>query len=424
MRPGGSRPRSEGLFGTPLPHSRREQCCDVASSLRQGGVFVRGQPLSLIGVVQMIKHFGYRVMRAAGIGLLLSGLGLGVVATAGAQTPPPPAPVTDAPPPPPGTAPAAAPAAAPAPAQAMPIDTAIGLPIAPVQASGSAEAPPPPKKRFEACASKDDVYGGKPHPYKDQDTSKPDCILTKMGDILGMGLNIPIKQDQEFALQNLFFIAHPVVQIVMIGLAIASVISWAILIAKLISFASLNSRTTSFLNGFRASNAPLRQLAQQVKGKDRSNPMVAMLDAAANEIDTTFASGDASTGEKREHLTQRVAAAMNIAQSSNSADLSSGMAFLATTGSIATFVGLFGTVWGIMYSFIGIAQSKSTNLAVVAPGIAEALFATAIGLFAAIPAVVFYNIFSRRIAAYNTRLDNFSGELLLRVSRQLDQSAT
>ena len=99
------------------------------------------------------------------------------------------------------------------------------------------------------------------------------------------------------------------------------------------------------------------------------------------------------------------------------------MAFLATVGSIATFVGLFGTVWGIMFSFIGIAKSKSTNLAVVAPGIAEALFATAIGLFAAIPAVVFYNIFARRIAAYNQRLDSFSSELLVRTSRQLDQTA-
>jgi biopolymer transport protein ExbB len=158
-------------------------------------------------------------------------------------------------------------------------------------------------------------------------------------------------------------------------------------------------------------------------GKDRDVPPAQMVEAAANEIDLTFAQGPASTGEKRDHLTQRIGSAMAVAQASRSAELGSGMPFLATVGSIATFVGLFGTVWGIMYSFIGIAQSKSTNLAVVAPGIAEALLATAIGLFAAIPAVVFYNIFSRRIAAYNQRLDSFSSELLIRVSRQLDQAA-
>ena len=164
-------------------------------------------------------------------------------------------------------------------------------------------------------------------------------------------------------------------------------------------------------------------MSKSLSGKDRTTPTAAMVEAAGTEIDLTFAQGPASSGEKREHLTQRIASAMSIAQASKSAELGSGMAFLATTGSIATFVGLFGTVWGIMYSFIGIAKSKSTNLAVVAPGIAEALLATAIGLFAAIPAVVFYNIFARRIAAYNQRLDSFSSELLVRTSRQLDLTA-
>ena len=237
------------------------------------------------------------------------------------------------------------------------------------------------------------------------------------------GIPVLIPADQEYSLWGLFMIAHPVVKVVMIGLAIASIVSWAVLISKLIYLSGLNRRTTNFLNGFRASNAPLQDLSKSISGQDRSTPPAAMVEAAANEIDLTFAQGPASTGEKRDHLTQRIASAMSIAQSSRSAELGAGMAFLATTGSIATFVGLFGTVWGIMYSFIGIAQSKSTNLAVVAPGIAEALLATAIGLFAAIPAVVFYNIFARRIAAYNQRLDSFSSELLVRVSRQLDQSA-
>ncbi|MGH6979381.1 MAG: MotA/TolQ/ExbB proton channel family protein, partial [Brevundimonas sp.] len=96
---------------------------------------------------------------------------------------------------------------------------------------------------------------------------------------------------------------------------------------------------------------------------------------------------------------------------------------LASTGSTSPFVGLFGTVYGIMNSFIGIVQSNTTNLAAVAPGIAEALLATGIGLFAAIPAVVFYNYFNTRISAYGTRSDGFAAEVLSAVSRQLDKGA-
>ncbi len=103
--------------------------------------------------------------------------------------------------------------------------------------------------------------------------------------------------------------------------------------------------------------------------------------------------------------------------------LSGGQQFLASTGSIGPFVGLFGTVYGIMNSFIGIVQSNTTNLASVAPGIAEALLATGIGLFAAIPAVVMYNYFNTRISAYGTRSDGFAAELLNAVSRQLDKGA-
>ena len=108
---------------------------------------------------------------------------------------------------------------------------------------------------------------------------------------------------------------------------------------------------------------------------------------------------------------------MGIVQAEVGETLSSGMGVFATVGSIAAFVGLFGTVYGIMNSFIGIAEKETTNLAVVAPGIAEALLATAIGLFAAVPAVIFYNIFARRIGAYQTRMDNFANEVLVRVSR-------
>ena len=126
----------------------------------------------------------------------------------------------------------------------------------------------------------------------------------------------------------------------------------------------------------------------------------------------------APTPAGKKGATSRVQARMGIVQAEAGEMLSSGMGIFATVGSISAFVGLFGTVWGIMNSFIGIAQSQTTNLAVVAPGIAEALFATAIGLFAAIPAVIFYNMFARRIGAYSTRMENFASEILVKIARE------
>ncbi len=148
-----------------------------------------------------------------------------------------------------------------------------------------------------------------------------------------------------------------------------------------------------------------------------------MAAAAAAEVELSRQAGLHVAGEHRDSTIMRAQAAIGAVQSSLARRLSGGMQFLASVGSTGPFIGLFGTVYGIMNSFINIANTNTTNLAVVAPGIAEALLATAIGLFAAIPAVIFYNIFARRIAAYNQRLDSFSSELLVRVSRQLDQSA-
>jgi len=129
------------------------------------------------------------------------------------------------------------------------------------------------------------------------------------------------------------------------------------------------------------------------------------------------------TGDHLDSALGRAQAAVAAVQSGLALRLSGGQQFLASVGSIGPFVGLFGTVYGIMNSFIGIAESNTTNLAVVAPGIAEALLATGIGLFAAIPAVVFYNYFNTRIAAYGTRADGFAAELLNGISRQLDKGA-
>jgi biopolymer transport protein ExbB len=119
----------------------------------------------------------------------------------------------------------------------------------------------------------------------------------------------------------------------------------------------------------------------------------------------------------------RAQAAVAAVQATLARRLAGGQVFLASLGSSGPFIGLFGTVYGIMHSFIGIANSHTTNLAVVAPGIAEALLATGVGLFAAIPAVIMYNIFQTRISAYGARSEGFVAELLNAISRQLDKGA-
>jgi biopolymer transport protein ExbB len=218
---------------------------------------------------------------------------------------------------------------------------------------------------------------------------------------------------------GMFMQAHIVVKAVMLWLVAVSIITWALFFSKLLQFSGLNGRTDRVLREFRDAKS-LQDAAGRLSKALASTPAGRMLLAAVDEL---RASGSPSTGEKRDHLTSRISTRMAIAQAESNQEIGGGMQIFATTGSISPFVGLFGTVWGIMNSFIGIAQTQTTNLAVVAPGIAEALFATAIGLFAAIPAVIFYNIFARRIAAYNTRLENFSGEVLVRMSRQLDAGA-
>lgn len=220
---------------------------------------------------------------------------------------------------------------------------------------------------------------------------------------------------------TMFMMADIVVKTVMIGLILSSIIVWTITIQKSLFFGAINRRSDKFLQVFRATPS-LFDVVNKIGARDK-HPMAEMLRAAVDEMNLTLKAGAASTGEKREHLTQRIAASMGVAQNSSSSELGWGMTFLSIIGSAAVYVGLFGTVWGIMNSFIGIANTQTTNLAVVAPGIAEALFATAIGLFAAIPAVAFYNMFARRLSMFNTRLENFSGELLTRVSRQLDMGA-
>jgi biopolymer transport protein ExbB len=209
----------------------------------------------------------------------------------------------------------------------------------------------------------------------------------------------------------MFLGASLVVQVIMVMLIIWSVVTWALMFSKLSFFAGIGGKTDRFLNAFRSAGS--LQDANKVGMRSfRDNPLARMLAAAVDEI--------TAGGGKRGNLLSRAGQRMGIVQAEYGEELSTGMGIFATIGAIGAFVGLFGTVWGIMNSFIGIAQTQTTNLAVVAPGIAEALFATGLGLFAAVPAVIFYNMFARRIGAYQTRMDNFASEVLVRMSREFD----
>jgi len=222
---------------------------------------------------------------------------------------------------------------------------------------------------------------------------------------------------------TMFLDAEWVVKVVMIGLVLASIFSWTLLITKLLEFGALNRKSDRFVEAFRSAKSIQDMGRIAMSDEFEGNPLADMAAAGASEVELSRQAGLAITGAHRETTIFRAQTAVSAVQSSLSKRLSSGMQFLASVGSSAPFIGLFGTVYGIMNSFIGIANTNTTNLAVVAPGIAEALLATGIGLFAAIPAVIFYNYFQTRISSYGTRSDGFSAELMNAISRQLDKGA-
>jgi biopolymer transport protein ExbB len=222
---------------------------------------------------------------------------------------------------------------------------------------------------------------------------------------------------------GMFLQAAMVVKVVMIGLLLASVLSWTLLLIKMFEFGGLNRVSDRFLEAFRGANtlSEIRRIA--TSDEFEGNPLADMAAAATDEIEIGRQAGLQISGEHRDSTLSRAQAAVAAVQAGLAKRLAGGQTFLASVGSAGPFIGLFATVYGIMNSFIGIANTNTTNLAVVAPGIAEALLATAIGLFAAIPAVIFYNYFQVRIAGFGTRADQFGTELLNRISRQLDRGA-
>ncbi len=222
---------------------------------------------------------------------------------------------------------------------------------------------------------------------------------------------------------RMFMNATPVVKIVMIGLLLSSIFSWTLLVTKIFEFGSLNRSSDRFLEAFRGARS-INDMGRIASSDEfEGNPMADMAAAASQEVELSRQAGLQVGGAHRDSTVTRAATAVNAVQASLTKRMSSGMQFLASVGSSGPFIGLFGTVYGIMNSFIGIANTNTTNLAVVAPGIAEALLATGIGLFAAIPSVIFYNYFQTRISGYGTRTEGFVAELMNAISRQLDKGA-
>jgi biopolymer transport protein ExbB len=237
------------------------------------------------------------------------------------------------------------------------------------------------------------------------------------------GLPPQMQHSGHINIGTMFIDAKPVVKVVMVGLVLASIFSWTLLITKLLEFRSLNRASDSFLEAFRGAKS-INDMGRIASSEEfEGNPLADMAAAAAAEIELSRQAGLKVGGEHRETTLGRAQAAVGAVQASLTRRLSSGMQFLASVGSNAPFIGLFGTVYGIMDSFIGIANTNTTNLAVVAPGIAEALLATGLGLFAAIPSVIFYNYFQTRVSAYGARTEGFVAELMNAISRQLDKGA-
>jgi biopolymer transport protein ExbB len=220
---------------------------------------------------------------------------------------------------------------------------------------------------------------------------------------------------------EMFMDAEILVKFVMVGLLVCSLLSWTILILKIFEFSSRDRVTDRFLETFRGAKS-ISDIGKVAESDEfAGNPLADMAAAAAAEVELSRQAGLHVAGEHRDTTLMRAQSAVGAVQASLARRLSSGMQFLATVGSTGPFIGLFGTVYGIMHSFIGIANSNTTNLAVVAPGIAEALLATGLGLFAAIPSVVFYNYFQTMITAYGSRTEGFVAELMNAISRQLDK---
>jgi biopolymer transport protein ExbB/TolQ len=208
---------------------------------------------------------------------------------------------------------------------------------------------------------------------------------------------------------------------VMIILGLCAIYAVALLFEKIYVMRKTGRQTKDFLAAFRKANSV--EEAEAIVRKMPSSGIKSMFDAGMAEVRRTQDLGLYTMRDARDHTMQRVASAMQSRQNEHLEDLGSSMTFLASIGANAPFIGLFGTVWGIMVAFVGIAKTQTTSLAVVAPGIAGALLATAAGLAAAIPAVLIYNFAAKQISKQSSKLEDFAAEFIALVSRDMDRRA-
>jgi biopolymer transport protein ExbB len=225
---------------------------------------------------------------------------------------------------------------------------------------------------------------------------------------------ILLKLPRDLSPWGMFMAADIVVKAVMIGLVFASVLTWTIWFAKTIELMAARRRLRAAIDALNAARSWTEASAASQGRRDGAAALIAAADTELRlSADALSAAG----------VKERIASRLERVEAAAGRQMIRGTGILATIGATAPFVGLFGTVWGIMNSFIGISKVQTTNLAVVAPGIAEALLATALGLVAAIPAVVMYNMFSRWIAGYRALHADAAANILRLISRDLDRGA-
>ncbi|MEQ9447668.1 MAG: protein TolQ [Rhodospirillaceae bacterium] len=237
-------------------------------------------------------------------------------------------------------------------------------------------------------------------------------------EVLEAGVAMAANGAMELSAWALFLQAGIVVKAIMILLALMSIWSWAIIFDKLLRMRALRRKAEQFEEKF-WSGSSLEDLFERVGQRPRE-PMASVFVAAMKEWRRSAGKSGMPASGVGPVLSERIERVMKISMEREMDRLSQRMTFLASTGSVSPFLGLFGTVWGIMNTFTAIGATSDTSLATVAPGIAEALFATALGLIAAIPAVVAYNKLSSDLARYALRLENFAGEFTAILARQLD----
>jgi len=275
----------------------------------------------------------------------------------------------------------------------------LSLMLAPVAAFADAQAPAPAATSAAAPAPAEHAAPTATDPALGEEVPE----VLEADNTLGMA--------HDLSPWGMYQNADIIVKIVMIGLAIASIITWTIWIAKGLELMGAKRRLRTEIVHLKKAATLKEASVSAAKPGTLANRLV---HDALEEMHLS------ASAREKEGIKERVSFRLERLVAACGRNMSSGTGVLATIGSTAPFVGLFGTVWGIMNSFIGIAKTQTTNLAVVAPGIAEALLATALGLVAAIPAVVIYNVFARSIAGYKAQVSDASAEVLLLVSRDLD----